>query len=344
MSHLINSKISGFCLSRCFMISFMAVIILLALSSAPCLQLFSAAPEILLWGKQEKVKSTVNGWARAQWTPSQTHFHQKGLCPSPFPSPRTRGVHSTQSKQVNWIQKNRFDSFSIAEYDINALVSCIFIAPDRVFGSFWTASRSSCFQHSNTRDYFAGNSAYSCRPYYNGYKPQWVTLQMFSHKCTQPKVNPGWDPICKAPLCIWAYKTQLFLSSGKNINSVYMQSMRVKEFSVECETRQDKWKKCPRLRCVKIFQFQQHRNLSLFLDFISFSLLPFPRHIIFPTNTDLNFQPSPSIFSFLRKFSSPFFYHFTGDKTLLENFFQRRHPMSASDKGNSGYVRRFLEN
>lgn len=45
LRYLISSKISGFSLSRCFILSFIAVIILLALSSAPCFELFSAAPE-----------------------------------------------------------------------------------------------------------------------------------------------------------------------------------------------------------------------------------------------------------------------------------------------------------
>lgn len=45
-----SSNISGFSLSLCFIRSFIAVIILFALSSAPCLELFSAAPK----GKREK--------------------------------------------------------------------------------------------------------------------------------------------------------------------------------------------------------------------------------------------------------------------------------------------------
>lgn len=46
MTYLINSKISGFSRSLCFILSFIAVIIEFALSSAPCLLLFSAAPRI----------------------------------------------------------------------------------------------------------------------------------------------------------------------------------------------------------------------------------------------------------------------------------------------------------
>lgn len=42
--YLMSSKISGLSLSRCFILSFIAVIIELALSSAPCLEDFSAAP------------------------------------------------------------------------------------------------------------------------------------------------------------------------------------------------------------------------------------------------------------------------------------------------------------
>ena len=44
LSYLINSKISGFSRSLFFMRSFMAVMMLFALSSAPCFELFSAAP------------------------------------------------------------------------------------------------------------------------------------------------------------------------------------------------------------------------------------------------------------------------------------------------------------
>lgn len=39
-----SSKISGMSRSRCFILSFMAVMMELALSSAPCLEDFSAAP------------------------------------------------------------------------------------------------------------------------------------------------------------------------------------------------------------------------------------------------------------------------------------------------------------
>lgn len=42
--YLINSKISGMSRSLCFILSFMAVMMELALSSAPCLEDFSAAP------------------------------------------------------------------------------------------------------------------------------------------------------------------------------------------------------------------------------------------------------------------------------------------------------------
>lgn len=45
-TYRMSSKISGLSLSLSFILSFMAVIILLALSSAPCFELFSAAPEI----------------------------------------------------------------------------------------------------------------------------------------------------------------------------------------------------------------------------------------------------------------------------------------------------------
>ena len=45
IAYLISSKISGRDVSLSFILSFMATIIVLALSSAPCLELFSAAPE-----------------------------------------------------------------------------------------------------------------------------------------------------------------------------------------------------------------------------------------------------------------------------------------------------------
>lgn len=44
--YLISSNISGLSRSRCFILSFIAVMMLFALSSAPCLELFSAAPAI----------------------------------------------------------------------------------------------------------------------------------------------------------------------------------------------------------------------------------------------------------------------------------------------------------
>lgn len=43
-THRISSNISGFSRSLCFIRSFIAVIMLFALSSAPCFELFSAAP------------------------------------------------------------------------------------------------------------------------------------------------------------------------------------------------------------------------------------------------------------------------------------------------------------
>ena len=45
-TYLIVSKISGFEASLSFILSFMAMMIVLALSSAPCFELFSAAPEL----------------------------------------------------------------------------------------------------------------------------------------------------------------------------------------------------------------------------------------------------------------------------------------------------------
>lgn len=42
--YLMSSKISGLSRSLCFILSFMAVMMELALSSAPCLEDFSAAP------------------------------------------------------------------------------------------------------------------------------------------------------------------------------------------------------------------------------------------------------------------------------------------------------------
>lgn len=57
LQYLISSKISGFSRSLCFIRSFIAVIMLFALSSAPCFELFSAAPEIY----RRKRLSTGNG-------------------------------------------------------------------------------------------------------------------------------------------------------------------------------------------------------------------------------------------------------------------------------------------
>jgi len=44
LTNLMSSKISGWSRSRCNILSFIACIIDIALSSAPCLELFSAAP------------------------------------------------------------------------------------------------------------------------------------------------------------------------------------------------------------------------------------------------------------------------------------------------------------
>ena len=53
-SYLISSNISGFCCSRSFIRSLMALTMELALSSAPCLELFSAAPEVKLSQRMKK--------------------------------------------------------------------------------------------------------------------------------------------------------------------------------------------------------------------------------------------------------------------------------------------------
>ena len=73
MTYLISSNISGFCCSRSFIRSLMAFTMELALSSAPCLELFSAAPEVK-WQKgkderkeEEKEKTHQmrdSGWER----------------------------------------------------------------------------------------------------------------------------------------------------------------------------------------------------------------------------------------------------------------------------------------
>ena len=44
-SYLIKSNTSGLSFSLSFILSFMAMMMVLALSSAPCLELFSAAPD-----------------------------------------------------------------------------------------------------------------------------------------------------------------------------------------------------------------------------------------------------------------------------------------------------------
>lgn len=55
-THLINSKISGFSFSLTFIRSLMAVTIELALSSAPCFELFSAAPELISQLRMERTE------------------------------------------------------------------------------------------------------------------------------------------------------------------------------------------------------------------------------------------------------------------------------------------------
>lgn len=57
-THRISSKISGFSRSLCFILSFIAVIMLFALSSAPCFVLFSAAPV----RTNEIVKFEIHVW------------------------------------------------------------------------------------------------------------------------------------------------------------------------------------------------------------------------------------------------------------------------------------------
>lgn len=58
-THLMSSKISGLFLSLIFILSLMAIMMFWVLSSAPCLELFSAAPE-----EEEKTqtcyRSTIN--------------------------------------------------------------------------------------------------------------------------------------------------------------------------------------------------------------------------------------------------------------------------------------------
>lgn len=61
-SYRISSKISGFSRSRCFMRSFMAVMIELALSSAPCFELFSAAPVRVVCSKNVVCFCGGGGW------------------------------------------------------------------------------------------------------------------------------------------------------------------------------------------------------------------------------------------------------------------------------------------
>ena len=69
----ISSKISGLFLSRIFILSFMAMMMCCVRSSAPVLELFSAAPG----GKQRRMKQEGKGeW----WTKSQTRSNMFKLC------------------------------------------------------------------------------------------------------------------------------------------------------------------------------------------------------------------------------------------------------------------------
>lgn len=70
-----SSKISGLSLSRCFILSFIAVMMELALSSAPCLDDFSAAP----------AKHTAQAVPRLFLLP----WDAPGRPPRPAPTPAT---------------------------------------------------------------------------------------------------------------------------------------------------------------------------------------------------------------------------------------------------------------
>lgn len=78
MHYLISSKISGLSRSRSFILSFIAVMMELALSSAPCLEDFSAAP----------AKHTAQAMPTSSWQsrdapgaapPPRTHIHYRQL-------------------------------------------------------------------------------------------------------------------------------------------------------------------------------------------------------------------------------------------------------------------------
>lgn len=59
-THLMSSKISGLFLSLIFILSLMAIMMFWVLSSAPCLELFSAAPEEEEEKTQTCYRSTIN--------------------------------------------------------------------------------------------------------------------------------------------------------------------------------------------------------------------------------------------------------------------------------------------
>lgn len=73
MRYLISSKISGLSRSRCFILSFIAVMMELALSSAPCFDDFSAAP----------AKHTAQAMPTSSWQLRDA----PGVGPRPAPKP-----------------------------------------------------------------------------------------------------------------------------------------------------------------------------------------------------------------------------------------------------------------
>jgi hypothetical protein len=77
-AYRMSSKISGLVRSRCFILSFMAVMMICVLSSAPCLELFSAAPlrEIqAIFKRNWKINN--------RHTHTQTHKRIHVICSTP---------------------------------------------------------------------------------------------------------------------------------------------------------------------------------------------------------------------------------------------------------------------
>ena len=85
-AYLIVSKISGLAFSLSFIRSFMATMIVLALSSAPCLELFSAAPAIRRqkMGQTSKMGLPWHTWTEVRLNPTLVYLGSKGDVRTPY--------------------------------------------------------------------------------------------------------------------------------------------------------------------------------------------------------------------------------------------------------------------